>query len=181
MRTERKPFNTFTLIIKNTGISLHDVSLSLEFMAPSGHGTVNIPVPLTQGKRAVSGEFAKGMLAEFGFKSYQLDPHSKAILLMLKDPAKQFACLSLYSQGYIAKRWRLGTWKHAAKSMWNHLAGKFNYKIHRTMARDENGSPIVKYYNLPTFSVLTAQVSTFVKCTQQELVREAKATKEMPR
>jgi hypothetical protein len=121
------------------------------------------------------------MLAEFGFKTYQLDPQSKAMLLMLKDPAKQYACLSLYSQGYIAKRWRLGTWKHAAKSKWNHLAGKVNYKLSRTMARDEDGRPVVKYYNLPTFSVLTAHVSRFLQETQYELEREIKATKEIPR
>jgi hypothetical protein len=81
-----------------------------------------------------------------------LDKSPIHILKGLKNNRSQKACLSLYSQGYLAKTFIADSFKDRLKQGWN----KFAYKISISKKKGKNweGNDIVKHYQLPVFQTL---------------------------
>ena len=94
------PFQELRIVIKNLGIPLHSLTLKLSFNEPAHKGLMSATVRRRNSSAVPDfDEFRRGMIAEFGFKSYELRENDKQFLQALKDPAKQDARLLVYSQG----------------------------------------------------------------------------------
>lgn len=105
---QERPFHHFRVLVRNHGIPLYGVSAALRFTDENGAGTFTLPLKKAGDKSEVRDEFGRGMIAEFYWKSYQLDDTDLGFLLSLKDSAKQFSRLCLYSGGYFACDFRIG-------------------------------------------------------------------------
>src|SRR4051812_37839111 len=62
----------FTIYLRNIGIPLHDVGMSLCYRPPSTGGTATLPMQTRDNHARREGQFAKGMIAEFTFRSDRL-------------------------------------------------------------------------------------------------------------
>src|SRR4051812_7116632 len=65
-------FNSLSILVENRGLSLYDLQASIRFSGFDGTGSFNFQL-VNRGKKK-GGEFAKGMVAEFGIKSYEFTP-----------------------------------------------------------------------------------------------------------
>lgn len=158
-------FHEFKLVIQNNGISLHHVHAAIGFHGPEGHGWFTLPLK----RRKRSGdrdEFAKGMIVEFGFQTYEFDKNDLAFLSMLRDPVDQNAQLRVYSQDFLAASFRIGGFFDRLKSRWNSLAFRFyNLFTHKA---GKNKDAMQSYELLPIFTVLGRHVIDFVRWTETE-------------
>jgi hypothetical protein len=125
-------FNEFSVLIRNQGISLHDPNLDLSFHEKDGFGTVGLPLKRRDERTGQHSEFARGMIAEFSLISYEIDPESRKTLQRLVDLAGQDACLTLYSQGYLAWVRHAGRFRDRLAAKWNAFAYYFNLSFRGT-------------------------------------------------
>lgn len=139
-------FHHFRVLIRNHGLPLYGVMAILSFNDEHG-GSVAIPLKKAGERNGTHDEFARGMVAEFYFKSYELNKASLACLLLLKNMRKQDAHLRLYSSGYFARDIRIGGFVEWTKSIWNVVAYQLNRPFKRTVTKDEAGRPVKKHYN----------------------------------
>ncbi len=119
-------FSELSVLIRNQGISLHDPKLSLNFREKTGCGWLTVPLKRRDERTGEHSEFARGMIAEFSLKSYDLDPTSRQLLENLVDLIQQDAGFSLYSQGYLAKVFSVTRLRYRLAVRWNSLAYHFN-------------------------------------------------------
>jgi hypothetical protein len=131
-------FSQLRIKIRNFGISLHDVRVVLRFDLPSG-GFLTSPLlrysPYSPAPINDRGEFAKGMMGDFGLKSYQMRPEEKRLLGLLKNPAAQRASLVIFAQGYFVKRYPIGTGRDLIAQRWNEFAARINRMFDRRVRR----------------------------------------------
>ena len=123
----------FWVLIQNLGIPLHNIHLALSFNDASGFGRARMPLnarvrfPAEKPPSPVcEGQYAKGMYAEFSFQTDELSKGDQTFLSLLKDPRKQGACLTLYSDGYRAWQCRLDRRSIRFRRLWNRLALKID-------------------------------------------------------
>ncbi len=119
-------FTELSVLVRNQGISLHDPKMSLNFRDKAGYGRLSLPLKRRDERTGEHSEFARGMIAEFGLKSHELRPGDRQFLANLADLAKQDACFSLFSQGYLARVFRVGRLRDRLAARWNSFAYKFN-------------------------------------------------------
>ena len=157
-----KMYSHFTVIIRNLGISLHDPAIGMTFGPMGGNTCVSILMKRTDETPDGKSEFARGMIAEFSFKSYELPDKTRDLLASLEDPAKQDARLLVYSQGYLSHQVRIGGWEDQIAAAWNDLA----YRIERLIDRPSGTRKIVrdmlkecKFF--PNFGTLKAPLAMF--------------------
>lgn len=94
-----KQFAHFTVLMRNVGISLHNPAVALTFGDIGGKAGIRILMKRTDENPTGTSEFARGMIAEFSFKSYGLPTSTRDFLAALEAPRKQAARLIVYSQG----------------------------------------------------------------------------------
>lgn len=144
-------YGKFNVRVRNLGIPLHNVHMTLSFVPPDGMGRASLPLPLADGGNRREGQLAKGMVAEFLLKSHLLTGGDKHFLSMFHDACRQATSLCLYSDGYLAWEWRLDTRRYRLKQLWNRFAWKVNPKLTRAVKADGRERPVMKTYWLPTF------------------------------
>ena len=126
-----QPFHEFRVRIRNVGIALHNTTAHLVF---NDAGDVSVFSSQMRRLTEIPGdheEFAKGMIAEFAIKSYDLDPSWVARLLELTDPHKQRARIVLKSQGFDAVVLPIGGRIEKLRGTWNRWAFKINQRFWR--------------------------------------------------
>ncbi|MCI0335845.1 MAG: hypothetical protein L0228_21770 [Planctomycetes bacterium] len=132
-----QPFRVLKILIENRGIPLHSIQAAFSFSHPQHPGRYTFPLK----RRKLSGdrdEFAKGMVVEFGFKSYELDQGDRGFLKILEDSSCWDATLCIYSQDYLAKEFRINGVIDNLKSRWNRFAYRFNNLFTRDITRGEH-------------------------------------------
>jgi hypothetical protein len=87
-------FDHLSLLVRNVGISVHSPAVTLNFRGRDGFGRLNVQLTKKSERTGAHDELSKGMIAEFGFKSYELDKTAAGMLMELEDPAAQDACES---------------------------------------------------------------------------------------
>jgi hypothetical protein len=161
-------FDHLLVLVRNVGVPIHDPAMSLNFTGRDGFGRFNIQLHKKNERTGDHDELSKGMIAEFGFKSYELDATATGMLMELEDPAKQDACLFIFSQGYLAKQLRVGGLRDRVASKWNSLASRIN-RLFRRPAVTSKGKPGLNTFNLfPTLRTLDSPVMGFVESIRRE-------------
>src|SRR5262249_13669495 len=118
-------------------------------------------------------EFAKGMVAEFALKSYDLDPHWTGHLLELTDPHKQRARIVLKSQGFDAVELRIGGKIDKLRGAWNAFAFRINQLSWRER-QSKSGEKLLDTRGiLPTFSVTAHWLSYFIGALRRDRSRQS--------
>lgn len=154
-------------MIRNQGIPLHEVKASLNFTGPDGHGRFNLPLK----RRKPDGErheFAKGMLAEFGLRSDNLDELESGFLSDLPDPKAQDAEICVFSQDYLAHRFRIGAGFDDWKSRWNQLAYRINWMFDRRVKGADGAVLLHTREVLPILQTIGPKLMTFRKWIERE-------------
>ena len=125
-KNDGRPFSNFMILMRNSGISLHSVHAVLSFREPNGASRINVPFQVRSSHASAAGEFARGMIVEFGLKSYSLRPFEASLLLSLRCPRIQGATVAIYSQEFFVKRFRIGGMRDRILTSWNRLAFLIN-------------------------------------------------------
>lgn len=164
-----EPFDAFKLIVKNCGVALHQLRASITFTPLTSHGTCSYPLNKSNRNNDFD-EFAKGMVVEFGLKSYELDDGELASLSLLQKPTIQNAKLCFYSQGYLAATFRIGGYADRIKSKWNGWAYSFNDLFTRKIGTNSEGHNVIRTYRiLPSFTVLSVHITNFIQWSNREM------------
>jgi hypothetical protein len=118
---DRQPFSYLRLVVRNEGVTLHDISVQLTFRNPE-ITEMSFTMCQSEERKLSQGEFTKGMIGEFFLKSYQLGDIGLKKLEGLNDPVKQQARFRVFSQDFLAKEIRIGSRLTKLKLKWNGLA-----------------------------------------------------------
>ncbi len=113
-----RPFLEFRITVQNHGISLNDLSVGLKFRDKRG-GTNWVPLARLDTPTLVHGEFARGMVGAFGWKSYQSNAQPPNLLPGLEDFRKQSAKFVISAGGYSATDIPIAGWRDRAAKFWN--------------------------------------------------------------
>jgi hypothetical protein len=152
-----------SLLIRNLGISLHDPSVTLNFRERRGYSRCNIVFSRANEPSEGRDEMSKGMIAEFALKTADRLGIQSGLLFELEDPTAQNVWISVYSQGYLAKRFRVGGLRDRLVSRWNSLAFRVNQLFIRRVRANERGEEAIKTpMVLPTFIALEPAMMLFV-------------------
>jgi len=157
-----KYFAEFRVRIRNLGIPLNALNLWLSFYSGKEHGTTNIQLKPKKGTDGIlEGQFAKGMIAEFFFKSYELSPWGSAWLDSLRDARIQNAKLILKSDEYIACEIQLHSRFDFARRWWNKPMYWVRNKLLEKMMRNQSQR---QYYKIvPTFKIISETIERFAE------------------
>ena len=159
----------FRMLIQNCGRPLHDLSLNLTFTGKRGAGRSHFLIPMRTGQPKFSGEFAKGMFAEFVLRTDRMDGNDFNFLGMLEDPRRQAATICVFSQRYFAKAFPIGGLRDRMKYKWGNWAGKVNGALRRVVGTNPEGHPIIKTpHILPIPVVLLTPVRNFLSFCRDE-------------
>lgn len=165
-------FHEFRVLIRNRGVTLHGVKARIEFAAALPQ-TGWFAMPLTPNREiGGDGQFARGMIAEFRWRSCEADAADIQMLNALKNCRKQDAVLRIYSQGYLA--WSkpvAGFVPDCLKYLnrWLHLA---NRQSLYSVGKSTRGDKVYAYrYRLPTFVDIETPLSGFVRSLGESVGR----------
>jgi hypothetical protein len=157
-----KLFSEFQVRLRNQGLPLHRMTVALVFTGERGLGQFSSRLR-NRSAGLEDSVFAKGMVAEFSLKSYELDKDGREFLSCLRDARKQKAKLCVYSERYLAAAFPLAGWLEELKIYWNRWAWRFNGLFDRKGA-DERGKPWVQTYQiLPVFRTPWRDVELFTR------------------
>ena len=160
---DEKPHYELQMLIENRGRPLHDLSLSLTFSGKGGCGSFGCSIPMRSGEPRFSGEFSRGMVAEFVLRTDRLDQPQLSILSVLEDATKQNAAIAVYSQEYLVKVFCIGGVRDRLKSRWRNFAGTINFALRRQVGTAPEGHAIIKTRRLlPVPVVLLPHVRYFL-------------------
>lgn len=173
-------FAFFFAYIQNAGLSLHDVHVSLVFQMNDAFGTCSIPLwrydIRTEKRLDGGGQFEKGMVGKFGWKSYELDVSGRAMLADLRHLGRQQVELVVYAQGFQVKRFRVGGMVDRVSGLWNQMARVVNsYFEHQV--RNSKGKVALKMPKvIPILPDLAWSVGCFLRSLAELTGSEAGAT-----
>lgn len=160
-------FSQLRIRIRNLGLSLHTPKVSLSFRPLNEHGRFQIPLAHRHDRTGNVDEFARGMVADFGCKSYECDKHTADFFDLLKEPTRQDAFLCVYSQGYLAKEYRIGGVRDRIISKWNRFAFWFNGLFTR-ITKTEDGKEVIRMRTvLPSLVTFESKIMEFVQALQR--------------
>ena len=167
-------FHEFRILIRNRGVTLHEMKARIEFAAALPQ-TGWLAIPLSANREVCSdGHFARGMIAEFRWRSCEADATTIQMLNTLKNCRKQNAVFRVYSQGYLA--WTkpvAGLVPDCLKYLnrWLHLA---NRQSLYSIGKSSRGDKVYAHrYRLPTFVDIETPLNGFVR-SLDETVRRPK-------
>lgn len=170
-------FAHLQIAIRNTGIPLHNIQLALEYRGSSGHGSIFLPFHTSSGTTLKEGQFAKGMIADFYFKTYQLDRAERRMLADIINVFEQDVRICLYADGFRVWELKLRKTSDLFKSMWNRLAYRFNSLFTRESTTRSSNIPIIKEYHiLPKYTVVPFHLEQLAKYIRQETAAGSSST-----
>jgi hypothetical protein len=130
------------IFIRNSGRPLHNISAALNFRELEFPGSGSLVLDCYPNAAPISassfeGEFASGMIAEFGFRSLTLNYHMVQALSRLSKPVEQSAKLVVYAQGVHCFAFNIGTGLDRIKRRWNEFASRINplFNTYKTVGR----------------------------------------------
>jgi hypothetical protein len=167
-----QPFHEFRVLIRNRGVTLHGVKARIEFAAALPQ-TGWLAIPLTPNGEVVGdGQFARGMIAEFRWRSCDVDATDTQMLKALKNSREQNAVVRIYSQNYLAWTKRVaGVVPDCLKYLnrWLHLA---NRQSLYSIGKSTRGGKVYAYrYRLPTFVDIETPLKRFIESISETVVR----------
>jgi len=158
-----KTFAELSIVIRNRGLCLHDLAASLSFCGEWGAGHLNFPLTRIGRKADSHDEFSRGMVATFTLKSYELDLGDIHMLQGLGSPRERDATLNIWSQGFLAKQFRIGGLRDRLAQRWNRTAYSFNHVFERRTGTNPEGMPVVKMPEIiPYRPTVERQVVNFI-------------------
>lgn len=159
---DSKPKSTFKVLIRNDGISLYDLKVGIRIV---NYGVCNIPLHIQNAQNYPNAEFARGMIAEFGLDTTQIDQAGRAMLDLVNKSKDNRVFLVIISQGYIAKSIPICDSWDRAKVRWNIFAVRFNRKFDREIdSKGMSNMKVVKPGNiLPKFLTIGNHLQHFAK------------------
>jgi hypothetical protein len=165
IESKGKIVDKFEIWIRNCGMSLYGVRVCLAFQGKDGSGWATMPLRRSSKyDNEDYPEFARGMVGKFSLRSDQLTPGDRSFLNLLKDPAKQKAELSIYSQDYLAYSIRIGNLRETMKRKWNWFAFRFNRLFSHSHGTNREGTMIEHTPTiLPEFVTLEHGLMYFVE------------------
>jgi hypothetical protein len=159
-----KPFYVLKCRLQNRGMPLYNPSIALGFHGSYGGGYTTLSFRNQLDDLPDDKMFARGMIAEFYIKSYEMDWGYITSFSGLQDFEKQAPELLLYSQRYVCKRFGAGDWKDQVKGMWNKIALKWNLYNEYRVGTNPEGLPIMKTsWKLPYLAVLDFDLKNFIR------------------
>jgi len=161
-------FAYLSVVIRNHGICLHDLAVSLSFCVERGGGRMSLGLVRAEGRTSQHDQFSKGMVAEFSLKSYELEPGDTDMFLYLKKPREQLAAFDVWSQGFIARQFRIGGFRDRIARRWNPIAYRFNRLFKKRTGTSPEGFPVVRTPKiLPVLPALDQQVMSFISSLEE--------------
>jgi hypothetical protein len=165
---KERAFTEFSVLIRNRGLPLYGMTAKLVFHEVGRLGSLHIALK-NRSEAGPDGIFAKGMLAEFSLKSYDLGDDGCKMLAPVVNARKHRASLCVYSQGYQAAEFPLTSLFDPLRMKWNRTAVGFNGLFDRQVGVNERGTPIVKSYRLlPLFPVPAMHLDVFLSHIRRE-------------
>ncbi len=163
-----KWYHKLVFTIRNQGRTLHSLSVFLEFSGPNKSGWITCPLHRRSTTHSDHTQFPPGMVGVFSFESPEIDQGQRGMLLLLSDVRAQDAVLSVYSNGYLAKSFRIGRAGDKAKLIWNRLAWRFNSAFDTHIQRPSQ-RPLTKLGEvLPYAHPLHVKVNSFLANLKKE-------------
>jgi hypothetical protein len=163
-----RPFHQLSLLMRNVGIPLHSPEITLTFTGRDGFGRMQVRLQKRSDRTGDHDELSRGMVAEFGFKSYELDQAARRMLMGLEDPAAQNACLLVFSQGYWAKQFRVGGTRDRLASKWNSLAFRLNRLFWRRVVTSKGKTGMKTFDLFPVARSLDSPIMGFIDSIRRE-------------
>ena len=156
-------YSQFKIIVQNLGVPLFNLKMVLFFAVDSGLGRASLTVPANGNKAIKEGQFAKGMITEFAFKTHHMAPEDCVLLSDLKDIKKQRAVLCLYADEFFVWKYRLHRGDTWIKRKWNRFATYLNLASLRRSKKIEGNKFYEQYLHLPLFNIPATQLIGFLK------------------
>jgi hypothetical protein len=167
---ELRPFAQLTLILRNHGLPLYGPRVWLTWVPKPGYGPCSFALERCDAARFSRGPLLKGMVAEFGLKSYELDAMRLEFLAELQDPRRQRARFCVHSQGYLATEFWIGGLRDKLKGRWNAFAFRVNRLCKTRVWQNDQGVRRVKTPRiLPTVTSLEFQLKEFLRILRYDL------------
>src|SRR5688572_1950043 len=162
---------------KNLGIPLRNPSVS---MNGSAGGWLNLPLARYKGDERIKSEddtaLEKGMVATYALLSFRMDRTTRVMLRSLIEPDARNLCISVYSDGFLVRRFflRKRPWFSWLKHRWNALSFWVSSEFERVIiykGRPLHHRPRI----LPVLTDYRWQFENFVQWTMAEPFPESKA------
>lgn len=156
-------FSQFQIVIENRGVKLVNPTVSLSFRGPDRRGWFSLHLKEFKEAHGDCQEFERGMIAVFGWKSYELEKADKQFLSLLHDPYKQNATIRIFSQSYVAYEFPVGNWSDRLKAKWNRLAFGVNWKLRRNVRTTDGETMLHTPTVLPTCITFQQRLMDFIE------------------
>lgn len=174
-----QPFASFSVQVTNHGITLHSTRLGIVFFGPPGRGTISIPLTRYGSSSIGNDRFERGMMGEFGLKSYEIRPEDRAFILLLGDIDRQEASLCVSSQGFLATEFKLGGYRESLKEGWNRFAAWSNGWFDRRVGTNAEEMPVIRVRRvLPQFVLKRIHLRDFIRRLSDSDSADAKIGKD---
>jgi hypothetical protein len=149
--------NRYCFTIRNFGIALYNVQVSLEYDMPTG-GIMRVMLRAPSPANA-SGAFHKGTIGRFYLDRLPMPNHTRLLAQHLKDPRRQRAVFCLYAQGFLVGTFPIGDWRDRTRQNFNEAIMRCHDRLPgniRTFLSDRTGLPRLM------FTVLEFQLKSFL-------------------
>ncbi len=133
--------------IENRGITLQDVSLSLNFRGPGKSGNYNLPLQVIKHGNRLDSAFLRGTNAEFELST--ADNRVVDFCLSLKLPASQDPAICVWNSGFFVREFCIYRRGDRLRKMWNKLTFKLSWR--RKVGEGVEGKGVFKEIALPRF------------------------------
>lgn len=152
------PQRVLRVRIKNCGISLQSITMSLGFHGPEQSGFFSVPMKPSP-VDAHHSQFLRGSVATFELSTRNND--ADTFLSLLDDICLQRPKFMLFNGSYLARSFRIVGSFDRFKVAWNRLVFKFCF--HRRVGNGIEGKGVFKLYHLPAFEILSEKLRFFLK------------------
>lgn len=113
-KTADRSFGEFSIAIKNQGLPIPEMAVSLTFQEKDGLGRLTCPlssIDIVTGESArIANNVLCGLVVKFGFLSDKMSQGDKQFLARLVDFREQDAAIRVYCGGYQVESFQLYCW-----------------------------------------------------------------------
>lgn len=146
------------ITIRNYGLPLTNLSMSLFYTGPQKVGTFEFPIRVDNRCQGAAGNFMRGMTAVFTLSN--LDQNILPFLGGLLDVPEQRPSIKLFSNSYLACTFPVVSLLDPLKRKWNYLATRKIIK--RRVSDGVDGAGVYEIYMLPRFAIHSDELSRFL-------------------
>lgn len=151
--------NRLEICIRNDGVQLVNITMSLSFYGPGKSGVVSVPLKFLGINKSAPSIFLRKMTAQFGVTS--LDQRDTSLLSLLTDIRDQRPQLHLFNDSFHATTFPIWSRWDPIKRRWNKLSFKLEFK--RRVGDGVQGQGVFQYIHLPRFRISADVLSQFLE------------------